>query len=697
MKNVKCLWIACVLYAIMPIGIQAQLRWPVEGAEAGKEILYRPQQYIRSEFNFGTLFIGALEGTRIVAPSDGTITHFSINYKTSLSSTVSWKCANGRFDDGIAQTQSELRKGMDPHYLTGSVTIRLADNSFLRISGLKGNVQFKTGMKVKAGDCLGVSSFSYYKIKEPHISIDVSKEGKADDPMAPFGLETTFVASKAAVVPENLTKEEAEEDLTVLLTAYKECFPSLDELVTEEEIDAFANSVRWQYEKGIAYNDFYDIVCASTSRRLVNDSHIAVLTPSKKRDVPIGNNLVLMAQGDRLFVGTAHQSVKEYVGRRVVAVDGVPDSAIIRKARLACTLLDGDNQSKVDYSLAKGYLPVNFASGSKIEFEDGEVYNNTEVKQRSYGYVPSLSSSTYLKRLLEIRSRPFFFRELNDSTVLFSLHTFDLDETQVESIADSIRSFSNYPNMVIDVRDNPGGREEVLSRLASFFLTEPSVKLNSYSKVMSNKLYPSFAHTLNYSSDVPIFEDYQPVEGKEGFYKFSENSSIQPDSSTNYKGKLYLLINETSCSAATLFPAIMVRNHRGVAIGRETGSGYHFMTALKFADFILPHSKIQVRIPLVKCVFDDEVSERTPANRGLMPDYEVPLTWDEFFTDQPDPIMAKAMELIQQGVCLGDNPFVKKEVEIVEDAEGRAIVWIVVGLSMLVCIFLWIKKHVFSR
>lgn len=109
----------------------------------------------------------------------------------------------------------------------------------------------------------------------------------------------------------------------------------------------------------------------------------------------------------------------------------------------------------------------------------------------------------------------------------------------------------------------------------------------------------------------------------------------------------------------------MVRNHRAVTVGRETGTGYHYMTAYKFADIRLPNSYIKVGIPLVKCVFDGTVTERTPLGRGLLPDYEVPMSYAELYTSETDLILDKALSLIAEGRYLGENPF--------NDGEGKTI------------------------
>ncbi len=138
-------------------------------------------------------------------------------------------------------------------------------------------------------------------------------------------------------------------------------------------------------------------------------------------------------------------------------------------------------------------------------------------------------------------------------------------------------------------------------------------------------------------------------EGQEGFYNPSTIDAIViPDSALHYDGRLYVLIDETSKSAATDFPAQLVRCGRAKTVGRETGTGYHYMTAVKFAHLSLPNSHIEFTLPLVKSVLDDSATDRFPAQRGLLPDVEVPLTYEEFYTSEGDPILDKVLNIINR-------------------------------------------------
>lgn len=140
---------------------------------------------------------------------------------------------------------------------------------------------------------------------------------------------------------------------------------------------------------------------------------------------------------------------------------------------------------------------------------------------------------------------------------------------------------------------------------------------------------------------LPVASQWQwPVKG----VKTGEGIVYRPqdriDKELNF-GDLFI-----AAPAATDFPAQLVRCGRAKAIGRETGTGYHYMTAVKFAHLSLPNSHIEFTLPLVKSVLDDSVSDRFPALRGLLPDVEVPLTYEELYTSESDPILDKAINII---------------------------------------------------
>lgn len=698
-------WFITVLTLLVSQTLLAQsgnMTWPIPDAQAGEGIIGRPQQYIDGGLNYDSLFISAPEGTDVICPEDGVISRFSVDFWESLDYVTSYSSSKSTFDEMIREViDGKEAVNIDSKYLSGAITISLADGRKLHISGLTGDIPFKTGQRVSKGEIIGKVGYSYKAFKEPHIQLALSASNTtSDDVMTPFGIESTFVAWTGP--KEFLNEDEAKEDISVLIEAFRECYPSLYDVVTDEQLDAFTLKSGEKCKDGISYDDFFLIVRSATSAELVHDSHIAVLTDNPFRDKRKWySNLNLFSSDGRLFVGQGRKGYEDYLLKTVASVDGEPADSIILRMRRMCTQFDGKNESIAKEVLLKAPNWVyNFdyskQKTSRIVFADGTETTDTWTTKSGL-YTPSATTDKpYWSRYVRSFDEPVRFSHLNDSTAYFALRTFELNQVQIETIEDSIKAFSAVPNMVIDMRNNPGGRIEVLERMVSYFLEKPSTPLKSYKKVNSNTTYNSFAHSGNHSAKEIMFPEYSVVEGRDGFYDYTgSDNSIKPDSLVHYSGHLYILTDETSFSAASEFPAYLVRNNRAVTVGRETGSGYHYMTADKFVDIMLPNSKIQVRIPLIQEVFDEEITERTPAGRGLLPDYEVPITYEEIYTADNDPVLDKALELIADG-CYR-SAYIFQETYVPE--KSSKILYIALAallLLILSCIHV-AKKRILNR
>ncbi len=580
---------------------------------------------------------------------------------------------------------------MYPDYLSGSVTIAASDGYSYHFDGLRGNIHFKTGMTIHKGDTLGTVWKCYHKIKEPHIRFSVTENGKVADPMSPFGIKSSFIPPQEIKAPDSLTADQAKEDLTVLFNAYEELYPSKYDIMTAEQDSLFKAQSYEKVENGISYENFYYLVDASTSAQYCHDSHITTLTPQPEMgDNALRPNLAIGTLGDSLLVYAGSKGNESYEGKRVVKINGKPAAEYVNRAKSNAKNYDALNRSCVDiqnitrWGRIYGIENIDSIESTEIEFADGSVYVDkwfpvSQTRHRSL----HVNDIAYLRNLYARNNEKILykFEQANDSTAVFTLRSFELNTVQLEEIADSIKANADVQNMIIDVRNNPGGDIEVLRQLLTYFINEKPVELEQYFKVNSNTTYPSLKYSQNYPENSVIFGDYEARNGKNGYYQTDSTlMNMMPDSLVNYAGKIYVLTGENTVSAASMFASYLVRNRRAVSVGRENGSGYHWMTALKFAEIILPNSRIQVRIPLVKSVFDDTITDRTPLGRGLLPDYEVPLTLAEYHSLPNDVIMEKALELIADGKYLSDeNPFAE-----IDSPDQPLIEWWLILLAFAV-------------
>ena len=708
MKSYNFSLLLIVLLSLSTIGNAQQLTWPVAGKSAGENIICKPQSYVGNELSYGELFIGGKEGDVIISPADGIIQSIGIDYMESLS--YSWGKSLSPGETFDQKTKSfDFGKGTNRKYYSGTITILMADGRKVHISGILGNRVFNTGQKISAGDTLGVIGYSYKAIPERSIMLSISnRDNKSVDPMTPFGLKTTFVEAKALSRDKMMSAEKIREDLDVLKEAICEIYPSLEEKIPEKEFRAFVDSVKMSLTGEIdpAY-DFRIVL-----RKILNkvpDSHIymypdPVKTSPRESWLPEAY-LVYCDDTARVLM-----TPKEYMplnGKVVTSIDGVPVSEYAKKADMFISGYDGKVESALQEQkvMLGGYGALvnpgaKKGSAQELTFSDGTkatvpycnnpniiVFNDNVNRIRQW----------MMANIYKGDNNVFETRKLNDSTYYLGLKTFEMLTQQVEAVRDFLDT-CKAANLIVDVRNNGGGHNEVLMQLLSYFAESPmNRQKGGYNRVNKKGQFATLKYSLNYSPDADVFPEYE--EGENGYYlrdSLQTCAVVMPDPKVHYSGKVYVLTNSYSKSAAMLFPAILVRNRRGVCVGRETGSTYHSMTALKFADIRLPNSLQTIRIPLVQLVFDTTVCDRLPKGRGLLPDYPVPLTYNEIFGGQDgntDVILEYALSLISNNKYLTpEDPFEELDKEQSKNSLAKPLLIASAGVLAVILAALALRK-----
>lgn len=691
----------------------ASYLWPVKDAEPGTGIVSAPQGYIGDEFNFDHLFITAPEGTAIVAPADGTISSFGVEYRTGIQSNVRWSFhgehGGGSYDENIEAVKDQRRDIVkDIKYLQGTLGIQMPGGRTIWIHGLRGSETFKTGQRIRKGDPIGRMGYSYYKIREPSIFVSVSKYGKSDDPMTPFGLKSSFIPP-TLVPPKpiaSLTQAQAREDFRIVIEALKELYPGLPNVVTEQELQQFVNTSLAHidsYSGNIPFRDFRDIIAATSAK--VHDSHIWFREPEWyfKQTAPTHQPKIRFGWiNDTLVCTNALKEYEPLIGQEIIRVNGRTADSMRQIIAAKVGWYDAGVRSRIDYVLATtGFLQlfnpphgdgsfdmsVEFASGEKLELK-GEPIANGSTYVRSWERFERINN----------QQNSYGFRFIGANTAYLGFSHLSLNDTQMEDIARYIRSIADRQNLIIDLRNNGGGEEEIVPQLFSYIASD-TLRLNGYKKVNKKGGFESFNYSLNYGGiKSDIFGDYVEEPGKKGYYcRLPEGqNTIVPDTMTHFKGNVYVLINERSASAAAQFPAMVLRSGRGVLVGRETQTAYHFMNALKFAEIRLPHSTIVFRIPLVEIVFDTLANERVPYGRGVIPDHTVPITLDELSYAHGDAILNYTLDLIKEGQNMPqDTPFAggPKTPGKAKISQTGRIVWISGSAVLLLAILIGVVRY----
>ncbi len=676
MKRMFVLWWS-VVWATAALGAEQPWCWPLAGRTAGEEILYAPQQYIAREQNFDRLYIGGEADERIVAPADGTVYAFGFVYLHSQTYMVSYDVDASRpMDEQLEELAARAdRSSVEPAFITGSISLRLADGRRIHLTGIRFDRHFKTGERIARGEVLGRLHRSFHAIPRPSLAVGVSSsQGHPEDPMTPFGLQSTFLPPQTQAVRERLSAEEATADFAKIMAVLREAYPSLDDTVSPEQLAAFEREAADSLASGISRNRFHYLL--SRLEALVHDTHLHLYPDEHRKRTGFMPQLFMGWYGDSCVVTMTQRRYADYVGRRIAKIDGLTADSVRRYMCSRIAGYDAAVESVLEEQL--GYACTFVSSDlcdQTFEFADGET--RTFRGSRSTGVASDFTQTFlgYMNR--NVHREGYERRMIDDSTACLSLSTFKLDEVATDRIVGFIDSIarSAVPNLVVDLRNNGGGEVKVLNRILSCLLEAPSRNKGAMNVVPKRGGYVSFEGCcLNYTPEMEIFGGYEPLPDGSGYFSTEGCERVQPDSTVRYRGRIYVLADAGSASAATLFPAEILRNRRGVVVGRETATAFHYMTALKFADIRLPNSGFQFRVPLVRCIYDTTRNERIPRGRGVLPDYPVALTQREMF-EQPDSILHYALQLIADGRYLtGDDPFAANDAA--PRPKRRAGLWI---------------------
>lgn len=639
---------------------QAKFIWPVADMNSDYHILFRPNDFIGNEYNLSNLIFSGKENSLIVSPVNGKVTFYVYYYSLSLTSQLSFHQPVDVYEKDILKIDNVYKNQRLPiKNINAHLVIETNDGLSIIISGIKPLKPIKSGSVLKQGDTIGTMGYSYFKILKPSIIFSVSKNNEVIDPMLPFGLKSTFIEPNQIQLPDYLTKNEAIEDLNIFINAIEEGYPGVYDYMTFEEWELFKKETFLQVKDSMTFNNFKKIVVCLIHQ--LKDSHLNIIqNPAVKKPKETQSSIFYFSSvypgflNDTLRIVRTLDHTKEYWGYKIKTINGLTPIQFKAQIEKYITGSDGFIQSYPDgqklmhlWSISENYIREVENDSYRILFENDTFVNFQNVK------IDRNKNDVKLKFYPDWRSYLLYdddleLKKLSNSTAYIRIPNFDINEMQIIEISTFIKNLSDSSctSLIVDLRNNYGGDVENIIKLYSYFAQQP-FKICQYSKVNKTDNFGFFKYCTNYSEEINLkFPDYFSVKGEKGYYKYDYPLNY-PDSFSNFKGKLYVLTNEKSFSAAAIFAALVYKQKRGVLIGRETGSAYYQMNAEKFANLSLPNSKLVLTIPLIKIVFDSLSNETIPWGRGVLPHYEIKLSFEELSGETEDPIFNKALQLIK--------------------------------------------------
>lgn len=240
------------------------------------------------------------------------------------------------------------------------------------------------------------------------------------------------------------------------------------------------------------------------------------------------------------------------------------------------------------------------------------------------------------------------FKLLNNETGFLKIGTFVTNKLTIDWKKFLNKTFDelnekNIQNLIIDIRGNEGGDDEVNLVLGKM-LAKKQIEFPAFKELLCyEKVSDEFRPYLNTWDNSFYDRSGKVIAQGNGYYSWKKDrgNSIIKQNSKAFQGNTYLLVDAANSSATFFLTAGLKQNKIATIIGSETGGNLKGTNGGQLFFLWLPNSKIEIDIPLIGYY---PLTEQ--ADRGIKPDVEVPLAIADIFSSK-DKVLETTLELIK--------------------------------------------------
>lgn len=462
--------------------------------------------------------------------------------------------------------------------------------------------------------------------------------------------------------------EKLHKDVDYSYKKLKQLHPKLYWYISKEKLDYKFDSLKNAIKQPMTGLAFYKEL--SPVLRAIGQGHLGI-TPSlkkltkkeqkllKKRGKSAFSQLDLELIDNKLIIlknRSRHTSIKETAEIISINNENPVDLINVYKNRVSS---DGYNQTFFNRYLGKYFGTFYTVDKGKIQDSLQLVIRQDDkdslyvIKRDTFGSNSKESKVKLSKKEIKERNKIWSKFGYNKDT---KTNTRELKYAENDSLTAimTIKQFSNggfssfyadafkelekkgTKNLIIDLRNNPGGRLIEIEYLYSYLVDKPFVFIDEYEVVSrTSKLHADYfkggGPVLKFFKilGAPIYYSVNFLKvRKEGDKYISSNSfsKVRNPKPNNFKGKIYVLINGGSFSASSVISSNLKSTKRAFFVGEETGGAYNGTVAAQMPLVQLPNSKVNLRIGLALV----SASNKTDIEgRGIFPDKEILPTFED--------------------------------------------------------------------
>lgn len=489
---------------------------------------------------------------------------------------------------------------------------------------------------------------------------------------------TTYFANGQSI-DEPFTQKKMKQDFEIFKQISKDANSGLYKYRTKQQIDSIYYWGNLQIEKLTTYRDFYNLIC--TISDFEGSVHNNISLPKKYAENLKNEKFGYFPFPLKWIDGKWLVNIDDKeipVGAEIISINSVPISEIIPN------LYKYYSTDGLNITGKRIGLRTNFSKYYRLHYGLTKTFKVSYLNPTSNlletKIIESVGNKKYYENFNKIHSLPldkYYYYDLKENqkynynpldsiTGILTIHTFDMgneatnEHKKYKQFLDSIFVDINakgIKNLIVDIRNNGGGTDP--NDLITYsYLTYRNFQENKAAWISFNKIpliryynigIPKFIRPLVVGKYNKQFQEQFPLEKDGKFYqdeKSKDHKTWYPNQNA-FTGTIYLLTSPAIASAGSLFAAMVAGNQNTITIGEETMGGYYGHNGHTPLEYKLPKSKIIIQFSVVNLEQDVPKNEKQKYDRGIIPDYEITQTFDDFIKNT-DTQMNFTLELIKK-------------------------------------------------
>jgi len=449
-----------------------------------------------------------------------------------------------------------------------------------------------------------------------------------------------------SLMAQTLSPEQLKADFARFRTALAEVHPGQYLHTPKPRFDSLLAATERQLERPMTKREFYRTMVPVVAA--LRCGHTKWLVPGQDQHYPFDTTglfpLKLYFVGERAWIQAAYGQQPVPKGAEVLSINGRPVAELVRYLLPNITFADGET-SGGKYHELNHYFPGYYATFVETPESFTVQYRLGGEEQTARLKGVDLATIEATEKTPAPGAAPWRLAVKEGAAVLtierFWLGREDKMEakTFLEETFTRLRQ-QGIRKLVLDLRENEGGEENLGVLLYSYLISEPSPYYDRI-EVRQKKKYsfPVWMPKM-YRLGKPLV-----VRRRGDGYVFTHQKglrTVRPQRQA-FDGTLVVLVNGSSFSVTTELAARLHATGRATFVGEETGGGYASNNSGIFAITSLPQSGLILGLP----IFGFRMAGVKPEfkHRGIVPQVPVVPTIEDRLSGR-DPVLEAGMKLL---------------------------------------------------